>query len=289
MSRNLLKSYFVSPDAEGTRVIDTNDMIARKLERIRMVLPDVNLDEFQAVNLSEGSDVVDPLDVLTSGLTEEGFTDGLSAPEVIPEPVYTGPTPEELIAQARLEIETMKRQAMDEIAMEKQQALQSARAEGYEDGKRQAMQEMEVMREQLEQERQALLAAYEEQIERLEPEFVRTLTGIYEKIFEVGLDNQSEIVLTLLRNTMKKLDGCKNYLLHVSAADYGYIKEHKAELMTDSTQEGTVIDIVEDGTIREGECTIETVNGIYDCGIGIHLEGLRKKLLLLSYNGQQES
>lgn len=289
MSRNLLKSYFVSPDAEGTRVIDTNDMIARKLERIRMVLPDVNLDEFQAVNLSEGSDVVDPLDVLTSGLTEEGFTDGLSAPEVIPEPVYTGPTPEELIAQAQLEIETMKRQAMDEIAMEKQQALQSARAEGYEDGKRQAMQEMEVMREQLEQERQALLAAYEEQIERLEPEFVRTLTGIYEKIFEVGLDNQSEIVLTLLRNTMKKLDGCKNYLLHVSAADYGYIKEHKAELMTDSTQEGTVIDIVEDGTIREGECTIETVNGIYDCGIGTHLEGLRKKLLLLSYNGQQES
>ncbi len=289
MSRNLLKSYFVSPDAEGTRVIDTNDMIARKLERIRMVLPDVNLDEFQAVNLAEGSDVVDPLDVLTSGLTEEGFTDGLSAPEVIPEPVYTGPTPEELVAQAQLEIETMKRQAMDEIAMEKQQALQSARAEGYEDGKRQAMQEMEVMREQLEQERQALLAAYEEQIERLEPEFVRTLTGIYEKIFEVGLDNQSEIVLTLLRNTMKKLDGCKNYLLHVSAADYGYIKEHKAELMTDSTQEGTVIDIVEDGTIREGECTIETVNGIYDCGIGTHLEGLRKKLLLLSYNGQQES
>ena len=289
MSRNLLKSYFVSPDAEGTRVIDTNDMIARKLERIRMVLPDVNLDEFQAVNLAEGSDVADPLDVLTSGLTEEGFTDGLSAPEVIPEPVYTGPTPEELVAQAQLEIETMKRQAMDEIAMEKQQALQSARAEGYEDGKRQAMQEMEVMREQLEQERQALLAAYEEQIERLEPEFVRTLTGIYEKIFEVGLDNQSEIVLTLLRNTMKKLDGCKNYLLHVSAADYGYIKEHKAELMTDSTQEGTVIDIVEDGTIREGECTIETVNGIYDCGIGTHLEGLRKKLLLLSYNGQQES
>jgi flagellar assembly protein FliH len=151
------------------------------------------------------------------------------------------------------------------------------------------MQELEVMREQIEQERHALRAAYEEQIEQLEPEFVRTLTGIYEKVFEVGLDNQSEIVLSLLRNTMRKLDGCKNFLLHVSAADYSYIKEHKAELMTDSTQEGTVIDIIEDSMIREGECTIETVNGIYDCGIGTHLEGLRKKLILLSYNGQQES
>lgn len=289
MSSNLLKSYFVSPDAEGARVINTNDMIAQKLERIRMVLPDVNLDGFQAVNLAEGSDVVDPLDALTSEFAEEGFTGGLSAPEVVPEPVYTGPSPEELVAQAQVEIEAMKRQAMDEIAIEKQIALQSAREEGYEDGKRQAMQELEVMRGQIEQERHALRAAYEEQIEQLEPEFVRTLTGIYEKVFEVGLDNQSEIVLSLLRNTMRKLDGCKNFLLHVSAADYSYIKEHKAELMTDSTQEGTVIDIIEDSMIREGECTIETVNGIYDCGIGTHLEGLRKKLILLSYNGQQES
>ena len=289
MSSNLLKSYFVSPDAEGARVINTNDMIAQKLERIRMVLPDVNLDGFQAVNLAEGSDVVDPLDALTSEFAEEGFTDGLSAPEVVPEPVYTGPSPEELVAQAQVEIEAMKRQAMDEIAIEKQIVLKSAREEGYEDGKRQAMQELEVMRGQIEQERHALRAAYEEQIEQLEPEFVRTLTGIYEKVFEVGLDNQSEIVLSLLRNTMRKLDGCKNFLLHVSAADYSYIKEHKAELMTDSTQEGTVIDIIEDSMIREGECTIETVNGIYDCGIGTHLEGLRKKLILLSYNGQQES
>lgn len=289
MSKNLLKSYFVSPDAEGARVINTNDMVARKLERIRMVLPDVNLDEFQAVNLAEGCDVVDPLEALTSEFTEGGFTDGLGAVEVVPEPVYTGPSPEELIAQAQAEIEAMKRQAMDEIAAKEQLALQSAREEGYEAGRRQAMQEMEVMREQIEQERQALLTAYEEQIDKLEPEFVKTLTGIYEKIFEVGLDNQSEIVLTLLRNTMKKLDGCKDFLLHVSAADYSYVKEHKAELMTDSTQEGTVIDIIEDSMIRKGECTIETINGIYDCGIGIHLEGLRRKLILLSYNGQQES
>ena len=230
MSSNLLKSYIVSPDAEGARVINTNDMIAQKLERIRMVLPDVNLDGFQAVNLAEGSDVVDPLDALTSEFAEEGFTGGLSAPEVVPEPVYTGPSPEELVAQAQVEIEAMKRQAMDEIAIEKQIVLKSAREEGYEDGKRQAMQELEVMRGQIEQERHALRAAYEEQIEQLEPEFVRTLTGIYEKVFEVGLDNQSEIVLSLLRNTMRKLDGCKNFLLHVSAADYSYIKDTKQNL-----------------------------------------------------------
>jgi len=108
-------------------------------------------------------------------------------------------------------------------------------------------------------------------------------------VFEVGLDNQKEIVVTLLRNTMKKLDGCKNFLVHVSSSDYSFVKEHKADLLSESIQEGTVIDIVEDSMIREGECTIETMNGIFDCGIGVHLEGLRKKITLLSYDGRQES
>ena len=131
-------------------------------------------------------------------------------------------------------------------------------------------------------------AFYEQQMAVLEPQFVDALTGIYEKIFEVDLENRREVVVTLLRNTMKKLDGCKNFLLHVSPADYAYVKAHKEDLLSEAIQEGTVIDIVEDGMIRESECTIETVNGIYDCGLGTQMEGLRKRLALLSYNGRTE-
>ena len=95
--------------------------------------------------------------------------------------------------------------------------------------------------------------------------------------------------MNLLRNTMKKLDGCKNFLVHVSSADYLYVKEHKNELLSDSSQEGTVIDVVEDSMVRANECTIETMNGIYDCGLGTQLSELRKRLTLLSYDGRQES
>lgn len=289
MSSNLLKYYSVNKDAEGARVINSNDIVAQKLERIRMVLPDVNLNGFQAVDLSEGSDTVDPLDTLTSEFTGEGIAESVIKPEPVQEPVYEGPTPEELIAEAQAEIEVMKRQAMDELQMEQQRVLQSAREEGYEAGKRQGMQECEALRAEIEQERLSLQAFYEQQIDELEPAFVQTLTGIYEKIFEVGLDNQKEIVVTLLRNTMKKLDGCKNFLVHVSTADYSYVKEHKEELISDSTQEGTVIDIIEDSMIRKNECTIETINGIYDCGLGTQLKQLRDRLTLLSYDGRQES
>ena len=288
MSSNLLKSYHVSRDMEGARVINSNEIVEQKLERIRMVLPQVNLDEFQAVDVVEGSNLLDPLDALTTEFEEGGLTDTVIKAQPAPEPVYEGPTPEELVAAAQEEIEAMRRQAMEELQAEQQRVLQSAREEGYEAGRKQGMQECESLKADIAREREQLQAYYEQMVDELEPQFVSALTGIYEKIFEVGLDNQKEIVVTLLRNTMKKMDGCKNFLVHVSTADYSYVKEHKEELLSESTQEGTVIDIIQDSMVRENECMIETVNGIYDCGLGIQLEGLRKRLALLSYNGRLE-
>lgn len=288
MSSNLLKSYYVSRDMEGARVINSNEIVEQKLERIRKVLPQVDLDGFQTVGPVESSNLLDPLDALTSEFEEGGLADTVLKAEPVEQPVYDGPSPEELIAEAQAQIEAMQQQAMEELQAEQQRVLQSAREEGYEAGRRQGMQECEAMRADIEQERQRLQASYEQQIAELEPAFVNALTGIYEKIFEVGLDNQREIVVTLLRNTMRKLDGCKNFLVHVSTADYSYVKEHKADLLSGSAQEGTVIDIIEDSMIRENECTIETINGIYDCGIGTQLEGLRNRLELLAYNGRVE-
>lgn len=298
MSSNLFKSYYLNRNTDNARIINSNEAIAQRLEQIGMVMPQVERsnDGFEPVNLFAESSVVDPADVLSGEYApgEEGVPASVIkssdfAQEVSQEPVYEGPTPEELIAQAQEEIEIMRANAMSELESIRLDAIQSAQTQGYEEGRRQAMQEMEAMRQDIEVERMRLQTWYEQQIDELEPLFVKTLTGIYEKIFEVGLDNQQEIIVNLLRNTMKKLDGCKNFLVHVSAADYQYVKEHKEELLSDSSQEGTVVDIVEDSMIRENECTIETINGIYDCGIGTQMKELRKKLTLLSYDGRQES
>ena len=298
MSSNLFKSYYLNRNTDNARIINSNEAIAQRLEQIGMVMPQVERsnDGFEPVNLFEESSVVDPADVLSGEYVpgEEGVPSSVIkssdfAQEVSQEPVYEGPTPEELIAQAQEEIEIMRANAMSELESIRMDAIQSAQTQGYEEGRRQAMQEMEAMRQDIEVERMRLQTWYEQQIDELEPLFVKTLTGIYEKVFEVGLDNQQEIIVNLLRNTMKKLDGCKNFLVHVSAADYQYVKEHKEELLSDSSQEGTVVDIVEDSMIRENECTIETINGIYDCGIGTQMKELRKKLTLLSYDGRQES
>ena len=297
MSKNLFKAYYLNRNTENARIINSNDVVAQKLESIGFTFPTTGAameatDGFEPVDLYADSPVLDPAAVLSGEYDpEQMLSGGMDAeqPMAEPEPVYEGPTPEELIAQAQEEIEIMRTNAMNEIDSLRMNAIETAQAHGYEEGKKEAMRELENAKRELEQERMQMQAFYERQLEELEPMFVRTLTGIYEKVFECGLDNQQEIVVNLLRNTMKKLDGCKNFLVHVSSADYPFVKEHKNELLSDSSQEGTVIDVVEDSMMRENECTIETINGIYDCGLGTQLSELRKKLVLLSYDGRQES
>ena len=283
MSRNLVKSYFLTRESSDTKIIDTNKLVAKKLEEVQTVLPANRGDGsgFEQVDLFENAPVADPLDVLSADRDENG--DGQN-PETEEE---TGPSREELIAEVQKEIEAMKAQADDEIEAERQKIFSNAKEMGFAEGKKEAQKQCDAMKQELEEEKQRLIANYEEQVDQLEPKFVTTLTDIYEKIFDVDLEDKKPIVVGMLRNTMKKLDSCKNFLIHVSSEDYSYVKEHKDELVTDATREDVVLDIVEDGVMKPSECTIETANGIYDCGLGTQLEGLRKRLWLLAYDGKK--
>ena len=292
LSKNLVKSYYLTRESNDVNIIDTNELVAKKLERIKLVMPEVSFgsSEFEQVDMFENAPIADPLDALSADFSDIGFEEaglsGLVSERVEQEPVYTGPTPEELVAQAQAEIDEMRASAARELEAERQRVLDAARAEGYAAGEQEAMRQISVMQREVEEQKRSLRAAYEEQIDTLEPRFVSVLTNIYEKVFELDLSDKKSLVVGMLRNTMKKLDGSKNYLVHVSSEEYAYVKEHRAELLTDSATGDTVVDIVEDSMMKSGECTIETVNGIYDCGLGTQLSEIKKKLMLLAYEGE---
>ncbi len=50
--------------------------------------------------------------------------------------------------------------------------------------------------------------------------------------------------------------------------------------------EDVIIDVVEDLTMKSGDALIETANGIFDCGVETQLTAIKKKLMLLAYNGE---
>ena len=71
--------------------------------------------------------------------------------------------------------------------------------------------------------------------------------------------------------------------MHVSKEDYPYVNMQKKLFSEGAVSGRGVVEVVEDITLRENECLIETDGGIFDCGAGTQLEELTKKLKLLSF------
>ena len=283
LSKNLIKAnQFVLKEKEPI-LVDTNELVAQKIESHIPVFEEFKPEGFQfGLNAPE----VDPLFIDMDYVPEEGET---PMELVAQEAVYTGPSPEELIAQAQAEIEEMRIEAEKNISFLKKRSQEEGKQQGYEEGMQIAMQELDVAKQELEVAKQELEAKakameleYQKLIDQLEPQFIKTITGIYEEVFKVELAGYKNILRHAITNTIRKVEGSKDFLVHVSRVDYEKMVEQK-ELLLNSISKQITVEFVEDATLKENECMIETNSGIFDCSIGVQLEELTKKLRLLSF------
>ena len=278
LSKNLIKASRLILKEEEPIVVDSNPLMARRLESIFPDLPGESKPKgFQSgLNATE----IDPalLDMENGTYELDGILE-----DIPQEFVYTGPTPEELIAQAQAEIDEMRREAEKNISFLKKRSIEEGRQEGYEEGRRQAMAELEAARKELEMQAVAMEEEYQRLISELEPKFIRTLTGIYEEIFNVDLKGYKNVLMNAISNTIRQIEGSKDFLVHVSKADYDKMLEQKEQLMKGLPSASATVELIADATLHENECMIETGSGIYDCSIGIQMEELTRKLRLLSY------
>lgn len=287
MSKNgVLKSGWIMMNETDTRVIDTNALVENKLKELAIKI---------AEETAEDADFPD------------GFAEGLNAEQVANLVAEPQQTPEEqtqaqiaeMMEQAQAEIEAMKAQAMDEIEQARAETLESARKEGYEAGLKKGVEEgyakgheeginsvgeeREKLYQEVSEKMEAFQQEYEKKINELEPQFVETLTGIYEHVFQVSLKKSRDLVVHLLQNTMKNIEGNSGYLIHVSKDDYPFVSMQKKEIVKGTSIQLENVDIIEDATLGKSECMIETGNGVFDCSLGTQLESLNEELRLLSY------
>ena len=278
LSKNLIKAnQFVIKEKEPV-VVNSNDLVAKKLESIFPAFKEKTSGGFKSgLNAPE----IDPL-LYEMGLDGYADEEGMEMPE---ETVYTGPSPEELIAEAKAEIEEMRKEAEKNISFLKKRAMEEGRQQGYEEGRKQAMAELEAAKEELRMQAVNMEQEYQKLIDELEPKFIQTLTGIYEEIFKVELKDYKGILMHVISNTIRNAEGAKDFLVHVSKTDYETLLEQKSVLMEGLPSKSVTVELIQDVTLHENECMIETGSGIYDCGVGLQLEELTKKLRLLSYEG----
>ena len=281
-SHNIYKfNQIVLQDSE-TRVIDSNERMAEKIAELSK-----NLQETMEENDGE--------------LFAEEFTDGIEAVRVsqlldegggnvIKEPVYDGPSPQELLDEAKEQADAMLEQAKEEAEALKSHAYEEALAKGQEKGYADGLQEAEALKEELRREYQEkeeqLTRFYQNKLEELEPSLVDALTDVYEHIFHVNFSENRDVIIHLLKNTLQKMEGCAEYLIHVSKDDMAFVSMQKNTLIEAGGVVNANFDIIEDATLKKNQCLIETENGIFDCSLSVELKELKKQLLLLSYEGK---
>ena len=283
MSSSLIKSYSVAyKDGEARkhkRVIDSNQAVSDRIKELSEILESVPEEDFA--------------DDFNEGLNAEQVDALLADQEEVAEQARKNEEIQKIVNDANDQAQQIiddanarAAQIIEDANTQAQQILEDARAqgvaEGNEKGYAEGLERAAEVERQAQEKSDALDRQYEEKIAELEPLFVEKLTDIYSHVFGIDLSGRNDVIMYLLRDTIRNIEGAKNYLVHVSKDDYEYVSTNREELTAGLAGSATV-EIVEDMTLTEGSAFIETEGGIYDCSIGTEMELLKKELKVLSY------
>lgn len=284
LSSNLVKRGFTIVHQDGARVIDTNTLVAKRMEALAVKTKLPENEGFVAGMQAQSID----MESLSGEEAKEGTSGNVlkaheEAEEINAQADMLKAEAARLLEEAKAEAQRLLSEAKEAAAREREAVFEEAKKQGYEEGQRRVQQESVRLRQEAEEEKKRLEAEYEQLVSQLEPQFIDTITDIYEHIFHVELHSYREVLVYLISATMRKVEGSRDFLIHVSKEDYPYVSMQKKQIMAGMAAANGSVEVVEDITLSQNECMIETDNGIFDCGLGTQLSELRQKLKLLSY------
>lgn len=289
MSNVIKQNIGYTFQGDDRRVIDTNQLIANRLELLSQLMQkQVSEQNSFQEDFTQGLDAMQVEKLLADEDSGDSADDSnvIKAKAAVTEEEIRQKC-DEMLAEAKAQADSIIEAAQADADMIRENAQKAGHeagyAEGYDEGKSVGLREYDMKLNEIRDKEKQLEADYESKIEELEPQFVNTLTSIYEHVFRISLADNKEIIFNLIQDAIRKVEGSKTFIIHVSKEDYGYVSMQKKELLAGfSGAEGT--EIVEDMTLHQNECFIETGSGIFDCSLETQLEGLKRELRLLSFN-----
>lgn len=281
---SLIKSYSVNYGSQEDkkkqkRIIDSNQAVSDRIKALSEILESTPAEEF-ADDFNEGLDA-EQVDALLTDQEE------LAAEKAKNEAA------EKLVEEARQQAEQILADAneqaekvIEEANARAGEVLEEARARGEEEGNEKGYAEglsrAAAVEDEAREKAAAMEAEFEERKSELEPKLVETLTDIYSHVFGTDLSGRNDVVLYLLKDAIRNIEGTRNFLVHVSKDDHEYVAANKEDLAA-GLGNAVTIEVIEDVTLTAGNSFIETDGGIFDCAIGTELELLKKELRILSY------
>ena len=248
---NLYKQWFVQTDSEKTRVINSNAIIAERMDK-----PVLTAQNPQAKNREY-------VDGFAEGIVAENEGNVIKAE---PEVDYVAQAKEEaerILAEAKKQAESVVAQAREEAdSIEK-----AARSKGYQDGKEQLNQELD--------------DDYNDRRKHMEKDLVDVITTVFERVFHIQFADKKDILMHLIEDAILNIEDDKRFRVKVAETNVLFLEHHKEEIL-DRVGHDIELEILADSTMEGNDCIIETDSGVFNCSLGAQLENLIKDIRSLS-------
>ena len=285
---NLIKSVYFNVDPSKVRVIDSD-------ERVEEYIPTIYDEPKQA----EAFMFPQLEDDMASGDVMADFMDGM--PKLISIQDVVDEEREKLARQMQEEQESAmnaaREDAIREAREEAQQIIERAQMEadsireeahnqgfmaGQEEGRTEAEEELVQLRAQLQEEYQRKAQELEQQAEALEPAFADLVVNLVRKLTGVVCEDKKDVILYLIGSALKNKEKTNQIVIRVSKEDMTRVSAKKTTLRM-IAGEVSEFDIIEDESLSENQCIIETDNKIIDCSLDVQLQNLEEHVKMLVF------
>ncbi|MDY5123415.1 MAG: flagellar assembly protein FliH [Treponema sp.] len=176
----------------------------------------------------------------------------------------------QIIAQAEAERENLKSNAHDE-------GYQIGKKSGYEEGKAEVDRLVERMHKMID----AVMIRREEILQETESQIVELVILMTRKVIKILSENQKNVVMANTLAALKKLKARGQVTLRVNLEDVKLTTAHVDEFIQ-HVEKVEGITVLEDSSVDQGGCIVETDFGAIDARISSQLNELENKILEIS-------
>jgi len=179
---------------------------------------------------------------------------------------------QEIVVEAKLQAERIRDQASEQAAVQ---------------GREEAKQDLLPSATAFANAGQALIVFEEQMVSRYTPQLVRLALEIAEKIVGKIVDQEPEIVASVLERAKLEVANARQIRILLHPADHKLLAEIRPDFIKCGGEQGRTIEVVTSAEVSRGGCRLETEIGLVDATVPIQLEEIHRQLLDEDRQAQQ--
>lgn len=126
-----------------------------------------------------------------------------------------------------------------------------------------------------------LESEYIEKKNNVEPELVQVITEVFKSVISSEALDNHDIIMHLISRCLSEADKNQDYVIRVSPDDFDYVSSNQGKISC-RVNKDIDIDVVEDQSLSQNQCVIESDGAVFNCSLDVELDNLIKRIRELS-------